>query len=492
MSTPKIRPPRPTALKTFILLALAAGYLCRCPARLGAEEPAPESKTAGETTTLLKARATAAEKAYRGEVAGLTQTRRVGNTLFPVTRSPEDVYVWSVRWLNAQRELSPKHEDQVAALQDHLKRMTALKTTVKQLSRDLLPHFKEDEAEWYRLEAELWLAKAKRKRSAARLIRPQQRTVTATIGQPSFVEPYERTSIYPKVAGYIEKWNVDIGDKVKKGDVLATILAPELREKWESRKAAVKLNQQRVELARKAVATAQADVKVAEPRLAEARATLSKAQATVDRWETEVKRLRREVEKKVVDPQVLLESENQLRASAAALEAARAAVLRAEAELLAKRAAEAEAELAVKVAGANLTLAEVEARRQAILVGYLTLTAPYDGIIVARNVNTFDYVAPGKGAPIYLIDRTATVRVFIDIPEKDAGSARVGTKAEVLIPALRDQPISASVTRTSWALNVKNRTLRAEIDLPNARGEILPGMYAYGKVFIERPGVPSP
>jgi multidrug efflux pump subunit AcrA (membrane-fusion protein) len=59
----------------------------------------------------------------------------------------------------------------------------------------------------------------------------------------------------------------------------------------------------------------------------------------------------------------------------------------------------------------------------------------------------------------------------------------------VLIPAWREEPIRAAVTRTSWALNVKSRTLRAEIDLANPKGEILPGMYAYAKVFVERPRV---
>ena len=64
-----------------------------------------------------------------------------------------------------------------------------------------------------------------------------------------------------------------------------------------------------------------------------------------------------------------------------------------------------------------------------------------------------------------------------------------GTKASVLAQAYRDEPIAGTVTRTSWALNVKSRTLRAEIDLPNPGGQLLPGMYAYANVIIERTGV---
>ncbi len=77
--------------------------------------------------------------------------------------------------------------------------------------------------------------------------------------------------------------------------------------------------------------------------------------------------------------------------------------------------------------------------------------------------------------------------MFVDIPEGDANYVRPGTKAKVLIRGFRDQSIPGTVTRTSWALNVKSRTLRAEIDLPNTDSQILPGMYAYGKVVIERP-----
>ena len=118
----------------------------------------------------------------------------------------------------------------------------------------------------------------------------------------------------------------------------------------------------------------------------------------------------------------------------------------------------------------------------------------------------------GKAAPIYVVDRTDVVRVFVDISEHDANYVREGSKATVMIRAFRDRLIPATVTRTSWALNVKSRTLRAEIDLHNTetpedyrdRGEhqadkvkagtkiqILPGMYAYGKVIIDRSDVMS-
>jgi multidrug efflux pump subunit AcrA (membrane-fusion protein) len=337
------------------------------------------------------------------------------------------------------------------------------------------------------------------------LIHPQQRKIVRVVGQPSFIVAYERTSIFPKVTGYIEKWNVDIGDKVKKGDVLARLFVPELVEDFGTKKATVELDKERIELALTLVQVADADVNAAEASLVEAKAILEKFQAEVDRWDSEVSRLGREVQKGVVDPQVLLESRNQWRAGIAARDAAKATIAKAEAELISRKSTLAKTKVDVAVARADLLVAQSEARRLKAWVGYLDLIAPYDGIVEARNANTFDFVAPSNGdptamrnaphlspenaAPIYVVDRTDIVRIFVDIPERDANYVQIGTKAKVLARAYRDKEICASVTRTSWALNVTSRTLRAEIDLPNTNSQILPGMYAYAKVIIERADV---
>jgi HlyD family secretion protein len=339
-----------------------------------------------------------------------------------------------------------------------------------------------------------------------RLVEPTLMTIVRTVGQPSFVESYERTSIYPKVVGYIEKWNVDIGDKVKKGDILAKLFVPELVEDFGTKKATVQLDEQRVDLALKLVDVAEADVKAAMARLDEAKSILAKFQSEVDRWDTEVKRLKVEVQRGVIDPQILLESTNQWKSSVAAWEAAKSTIAKADAELLSKQASLSKSKVDVHVARADLVVANSEAKRLEAWVGYITLTAPYDGIIVTRNANTGDFVQPSSGdptamqrspnlapggmaAPIYVVDRTDVVRIFVDVPEQDANYVQIGTKATVLARAFRDQPISGTVTRTSWALNVKSRTLRAEIDLPNPKSQLLPGMYSYARVIIERPGV---
>jgi RND family efflux transporter MFP subunit len=338
-----------------------------------------------------------------------------------------------------------------------------------------------------------------------RLIRPPVRNIVRVVGQPSFIESFERTSIYPKLTAYVEKWIVDIGDKVKKGDVLATLFVPELVESYRTKIADVALDKERIELARKLVDVAEAEVKAAKARVAQVRSDLDKFQAEVNRWDAEVKRLTAEVNRGVVDPSILLESTNELKSSTAARDEALAVIKTAQAELLSRQAADAKARVNVEVARAALAVALSEERRLKAWIGYLTLTAPFDGVIVVRNANTFDFVlpssgdptarqsapdeSPGRAAPIYVVDRTDVVRVFVDIPEQDANYVKIGTRATALARAYRDEVIPASVTRTAWALNVKSYTLRAEIDLPNPGSKLLPGMYAYVKVMIEHPDV---
>jgi HlyD family secretion protein len=337
-------------------------------------------------------------------------------------------------------------------------------------------------------------------------IYPQLKKIVRVVGQPSFVQSYERTSIYPKVTAFIEKWNVDIGDRVQKGDVLADLFVPELREKWQTEKETVKLDKEKVALALKMVKVAEAEVQAAEWHLAETERILDDYKAAVDRWAVQDDRLAREVKRSVVDRQVLLETQRQHRAAVARWNAQKATIAKADADLLAKRAALEAAIVEVAVARARVAVAESEAKRLEAWVGYLKLFAPYDGIVVGRNANTWDFVLPqsgdptaimraphlspsGQAAPIYVIDRTDIVRIYVDVPERDADYVHVGAEAKVKIWAYRDEWLPATVTRISWALNPKSRTMRCEIDLPNPESKILPGMYAYGKVVVERPNV---
>jgi HlyD family secretion protein len=338
-----------------------------------------------------------------------------------------------------------------------------------------------------------------------RMIRPPLRKIVRVVGQPSFIQAYEHTAIYAKLTSFIEKWKVDIGDKVKKGEMLALLFMPELVQELETKKADVELAKQLIDRAMNLDDEAKADVNAAEAHVSETQSIIGSFQAEVDRWSMEVARLNREVDRGVVAPQILVESNNQWKSNIASLDASRSTFLTARSQLQSRKSASATSKVDIGVAQARLAVALSEQKRVEALVGYLTLTAPYDGIVVVRNANTGDFAfsasgdlsarelspdqSPNRSAPIFVVDRIDVVRIFVDIPEDDADFVQQGTKATVLARAYRNAELPATVTRTSWALNVTSRTLRAEIDLPNPDGKLLPGMYAYGKVIIERPGV---
>jgi HlyD family secretion protein len=327
-----------------------------------------------------------------------------------------------------------------------------------------------------------------------KLVKPEKRDLRREVGQPGYVFAYEQTSLYPKVAGYVEQWVVDIGDPIKKGQQLALIYVPELHARLREKQAKVKWDEVQVKLAERSV-------DVASEQLQVAAADINKFRADVERWQSEVPRLASaKVEGRlVVNEQILAESRRQL-------ELARAELAAAQAREKARAVELAKAKVDVEAARAQVVVDQAEEEYLAALVSYTKIHAPYDGIVVVRNANTGDYVEPRYGdasaplggirseskelgTPIYVVARIDVVRIYVDVPEMEASYVDRGTKARVRIQSLNDQEFEGTVTRTSWALNVQSRTLRAEIDLPNMGARIRPGMYAFGLVEIVRRNV---
>jgi HlyD family secretion protein len=334
------------------------------------------------------------------------------------------------------------------------------------------------------------------------LLKPEKRTIARGVGQPGFVYAYERTSIYPKVTGYIEKWNVDIGDPIKKDQILTEIYVPELVAELRQKKAQVVQSETQIRVAGQMVDVAEHNYAAASARTKEARANVAKYQAGVERWESEVKRLTSASADRVINPQILAESQSQLKVDVASRDAAKAAVIANEADEQARKADVEKAKVDVEAARAKAAVDRADEERLAALVAYTHVRAPYDGVVVARNANTGDYVEPGtgdlsatrgspdesarRGTPVYVVARTDKVRIYVDVPENDAGYVAPGIKASIRIPSREGQEIESTVTRTSWSLETRARTLRAEIDLENPNGDLRPGTYVYGTVRIER------
>jgi RND family efflux transporter MFP subunit len=320
--------------------------------------------------------------------------------------------------------------------------------------------------------------------------------MTSTVAQPGFVEAYEQTAIFSKVSGFIKEFSVDIGDEVKKDQVLCEIFVPELEQQHEQKVAQVELDVSMVKQAQQLVAMAQAHIETATAQQREAEANVGKYRAEVVRWESELRRITKMVAEKAIDKQALDETTNTVASNKSALEAALAAVAARKAATLSAETDLLKAKIDVKTAEAKVKVSEAEERRLAALLDYTKITAPYDGVITVRNANTGDYVETVAGektvsghVPIFVVARTDLVRIFVDVPEQFARYVHTGTKAAIYAEDLSGQEFPATVARTSWSLHEKSRSLRVEIDLPAKKYGLRPAMYVDAKIFLERPKV---
>ncbi len=324
----------------------------------------------------------------------------------------------------------------------------------------------------------------------ASIIKPERRTIRRTIEQPGTIQAFEETPLYAKVAGFVKEMRVDIGDQVKSGDLLAELLVPELDEELKQKVALVEQNQAEIKQAEAALAAADAYCQTTAAKVKEAEAGRASAEALVARWKGELQRLEK-VSKTTLDPQTLEETRYQMRSAEAGRDEVEAKVLSARAahdEALAKKA---KAAADVSAAKARLGVAQAAERRVAALVSYTKIRAPYPGVITRRNVDTGAFLQPSpgsKGEALLVIMRQDKVRIYVDVPEMAVPFISKDTPAHVRVPALGGEIFAGAVTRTSWALDAKARTLRAEIDLPNPEGKLRPGMYSYATLVAERSG----
>jgi multidrug efflux pump subunit AcrA (membrane-fusion protein) len=283
---------------------------------------------------------------------------------------------------------------------------------------------------------------------------------------PGNVTPITEAYIYARAAGYLKQRYVDIGDRVRAGQKLADIEAPDL--------------DQQVSQSRAALAQAQG-------QLGQAQATLQQLIATRDLAEITWQRYKVLTADGAVSRQ---DGDNQSTAAKTA-----------EANVVAQQKTVRATEEFVHASQATLD-------RLLALQGYETITAPFDGFITARNVDvgalisaTGSTLGPARsngaapsdvpsGGEIFRLAEIARLRILVAVPQTNAPGIRVGQAATVTVQQIPNLSFKGQVTRTSSSLDAQSRTLLTEVDVDNPKGVLLPGMYARVSFITNRPDPP--
>src|ERR1700691_907588 len=249
---------------------------------------------------------------------------------------------------------------------------------------------------------------------------------------PGTTAAFAAANIYARATGYISRRNVDIGDHVKPGELLAALAVPELDEQ---------------------ISQNEATLEQLKAVVQQARATATLAQAT---WGRDKPLLR---DGWVTGHQGDIDLQT------------------------------------VKADDAGVSVAQANVAAQERLLGvlrqnraYASVVAPFDGIITQRNVDVGALVQgnANTGTFMFEIMRKDVIRVWVYVPQDAAFGVAPGVDAVVRVPELPDREFQGKVTRIADALQSGTRTLLTEIDIPNPDGALLPGIYCSVELKIPR------
>lgn len=318
-----------------------------------------------------------------------------------------------------------------------------------------------------------------------KVVKPHKGGIERTTTQPGSVHSFRSAKLYSKLSGYLKEQNVDIGDHVEKGDVLAVIDMPELEKEVEREEAAVQQAEAHVVQMQAGVETAKADHAAAKALIGEREADVEDAESMLSYNKKVFDRIEELWTKKGIERAVVDEKEEKFHASKAALRAANASVTSAEAQASAAKAKIDQADADLVDAKAKVEVAKASLAKTKVMLGYTKITSPYTGVITARNYFEGDFInARDQGAttPLLVVDETDWMRVVLQVPDLEVPYTNPGDVATIEIDALPNHPFPGKVSRLADSEDPQTRTMRTEVDLENKEGILRDGMY--GKVTI--------
>ena len=306
--------------------------------------------------------------------------------------------------------------------------------------------------------------------------------------QPGSIQAWESVHLYAKVPGFLKKQSVDIGDHVKKGDVLAVVDVPELEAQVKRNAAAVRQAQSRVAQMEARVTSARAELVAAKASVTRAEAAEKSAAAWVRYRALQYGRMKELFAKRSIEERLVDEYKEHYEASIETELSAKETITTAKAKAAVAAAKIEQAQADVAEAKAEVEVADADLEKVQVQVTFATIPAPFDGVITQRRFFPGDYIRSaneGSNEPLLTVERTDKFRVIVQIPDRDVPFADPGDDAYVLIDALPGRKLPAKVSRVAGYEDPQTRLMRVEIDLPNPTGKIRHGMYGQVTIILD-------
>jgi RND family efflux transporter MFP subunit len=324
---------------------------------------------------------------------------------------------------------------------------------------------------------------------AVKTVRAERVTLRRTTTQPATVHAFYEARVSARVTGYLERLQADIGDQVEAGQVLGRIAVPELEKKRQRYQAEILRLQADEAQAAVDGETARAEVKVRGAQVGQAQAEVKKAEAHRAADQAELQRIEGAARSGVVDQGVVIEVRRRHDASVAGKQAAEAAVESARAALALAEAKHKAAQAAVKTSAARTEVARKALEELSTLIEFATLKAPFSGVVTARGVDPGDLVEASpkssRSGILFTVAHIDKVRIRVAVPERDAPLVDVGDAAEFRPHSFPGTVQAGKVARLAGGLDTHTRTMLVEVDLPNPRHRLLPGMFGQVTLVLE-------
>lgn len=312
----------------------------------------------------------------------------------------------------------------------------------------------------------------------------QRRTV-----QPATVHAYYSAEIRANVSGYAKDVKVDIGDFVESGATLAIIDVPEMQVQRQVMQARIGRMESEEQRAQAGVDLAKANVRSATAKLAQSKSEVARAEALMAAAEAEFNRTSDLVQRQSIESRVLDEVRKKRDSELANQDTVLAAITSAEADVAVAKAKQASSEADLEAARKDTEIAHRQLDELDVLVAYATLKAPFAGVVSSRTIDPGDLVgeesSKSSGESLFVVNQVDKVRVRMHVPEAEAALVSQGDPITLTFPSFPgEEPIEASVTRTSGSLDRSTRTMLVEAELPNPNQKLLPGMFGQASITL--------